>query len=377
MNVGLYIHIPFCLQKCFYCDFPSYSGLEFLYADYIAALDREIADQGGLLSNDYVDSIFIGGGTPTILPAGSLTQIMDTVHKTFRVAANAEITVEANPGTMDHAKLLELRQCGINRISFGVQSFSNPILSAIGRIHTAEAAVESIAMAQACGFDNVNIDLMYGIPSQTVSDLQASLNTAYELKVQHLSVYGLKVESGTAFADWQNQGILRLPDEDEEETMYDQAVAENNRHGFLRYEVSNFAQPGYECRHNLKYWHFNPYIGFGSAAHSFVNGVRRANVTSVSEYVQRIRTGRTAVESVECSENETAMAEFSFLALRTVRGLSIAEFNRRFNNDFLARYTSVIEKLKKLGLIEFDGRFLRLTERGMKFGNQVFQEFIL
>lgn len=377
MSVGLYVHIPFCKQKCYYCDFPSYAGLEHLYKDYVAALVREISDQGGLLSESVVDSIFIGGGTPTVLPTHLLVVVLENIKRSFRVAPNAEISIEANPGTTEKTMLQEMRRLGVNRISFGVQSFSNDVLREIGRIHTAETAVDSVVLAQDCGFTNINIDLMYGLPNQSLEQLKRSLLAAYQLEIQHLSVYGLKVEEGTCFAELEAEGALNLPSDDEDEAMYELSIANNTQHGFKRYEISNFAKLSYECRHNLKYWYSEPYLGLGAAAHSFLDGVRRANVSSVKDYIECSRSGKSLVANVEHPTVETAMAEFSFLALRTVRGISIRDFNETFNNDFFAVYQHRLTRLERMEAILSDGEYVRLTPQGMKFGNAVFREFLL
>lgn len=378
MRVGLYVHIPFCKQKCYYCDFPSSAGLEHLYKDYVAALVREIAEQGGLLSETVVvDSIFIGGGTPTVLPIHLLVDVLENIRHSFRIAPDAEISIEANPGTIEKTKLKEVRRLGVNRISFGIQSFSNDVLREIGRIHTAETAIDSVVLAQECDFSNINIDLMYGLPNQSLEQLKHSLLTAYQLDVQHLSVYGLKVEEGTCFAELEAKGVLNLPGDDEDEAMYELSIACNMQHGFKRYEISNFAKLGYECRHNLKYWYSQPYLGLGAAAHSFLGGARRANVSSVKNYIELSKSGKSLVEIVEHPSVETAMAEFSFLALRTVRGISIRDFNDKFNTDFFAVYQQRLSRLERMEAILSDGEYVWLTPQGMKFGNAVFREFLL
>ncbi|MEG6585811.1 radical SAM family heme chaperone HemW [Dendrosporobacter sp. 1207_IL3150] len=376
MNLGLYIHIPFCSQKCFYCDFPSYSGLDYLYSDYIAALSREISDRGGLLSDYTVDTVFIGGGTPTILPAGLLENLMENLQKNFNISSNAEISIEANPGTVEESKLKLLRSAGVNRISFGVQSFSNDLLKAIGRIHTAEDAIQSVNLAHRCGFNNINIDLMYGLPNQSLEHLKSSLLKAYDLEIQHLSVYGLKIEEGTLFADSSEKGLLKLPEDSLEDQMYEFVIKENIRHGYDRYEISNFAKCGYECQHNLKYWNFEPYVGLGSAAHSFINNTRQANIRDVRQYIYSLESGEFPLESEERLDDNTAIEEFAFLSLRTVKGLSLEKFSAKFNLDFFEIYKNIINRLEKKRVILIEEGYVRLTPLGMKYGNQVFSEFL-
>lgn len=377
MSLGLYIHIPFCRRKCFYCDFPSYTGLEHLYSAYVAALCREIADQGGILSGAVVDTVFIGGGTPTVLSGKLLAAVMDSIRQAFKLADNAEISIESNPGTAGRSMLAQLRQCGVNRMSFGVQSFSDPVLAALGRIHTAGEAVQAVELAQKAGFENLNLDLMYGLPDQSLQDLHDSLAMAYRLNVRHLSVYGLKVEAGTGFACLANQGRLNLPDDDLDDAMYEVVMDSMPKLGFARYEISNFARPGYQCSHNLKYWQYQPYLGLGAAAHSFIDGQRRANVSDVKKYIDSVSSGQPPAVLIEQPDRQTAMAEFCFLALRTVQGLSVSQFEHCFSCDFFSVYQFAVDRLVRKGTVIVAGDNVRLTALGMKFGNQVFSEFLL
>lgn len=376
MILGLYIHIPFCRQKCLYCDFPSYSNMDHLYDDYIAALCREITGQGGSCLSYDVDTVYIGGGTPTLLTAEQLREVMTSVRKHFNITADAEISIEANPGTIDEYKLTCLKKYGINRISFGVQSFSDTLLKCLGRIHSSADAVSSVKIAQKVGFRNINVDLMYGLPNQTMKDLQESIETAARLEVEHLSIYGLKVEEQTPFAEMQARQQLNLPTDIVEEDMYDLATELAHKYGYIRYEISNYAKKGYTCRHNLKYWSYKPYLGVGAAAHSFLGTERLANTANVTEYIQMINKDNSAVKSREKLTISDAKAEFVFLALRTVDGLAYNDFNRYFNDDFLVRYCGVLEGLMQRGLINIDQQRVKLTELGMKYGNQVFFHFI-
>lgn len=376
MKIGLYIHIPFCQQKCLYCDFPSHAGLTNLYQPYVAALCREISGLGGVLSGEIVDTIYIGGGTPTVLSANCLRQIMQQVHASFSIDKTAEISIEANPGTIDFGKLLALRAAGVNRISFGVQTFCDPLLLSIGRIHSAAQGVEAVKMAQSAGFNNINIDLMYGLPGQTTQQLRDSILQAVELDVTHISAYGLKVEEGTPFAMMQQQGTLKLPDEDTDEEMYEITTHLLPIKGFARYEISNFAKSGYECRHNLKYWQYQPYIGGGAAAHSFWRSERLANTADVVTYIRTIEQGLLPIEERENPESGTAMAEYVFLALRTVQGMSVQKFNHYFNVDFFTYYEDTVKMLTGKNLIVLTENRIFLTEIGMKYGNVVFRSFL-
>lgn len=376
MKLGLYIHIPFCRQKCLYCDFPSYDNLTHLYQDYIDALCREIAEQKSRFSGWVVDTVYIGGGTPTVLPGELLGRLFASLTATFSLEAAVEITVEANPGTIDLPLLKALRAWGVNRLSFGVQTFVPHLLPLLGRVHTAEQGIEAVELARAAGFDNINLDLMYGLPEQRQADVADSLSRATELGVPHLSVYGLKVEEGTPFAVSHAAGKLALPDETEEEAMYDLVTAFLRQAGYRRYEVSNYCLPGYECRHNLKYWHYQPFLGLGAAAYSFVDGVRWANTPHVTEYIQAQRKGALAVQEREVLDRRTQIAEFIFLALRTAAGLDSGIFQERFGISFWDAYRATIDTLAQRGLVERCGSRLRLTDLGMKFGNIVFSSFL-
>lgn len=375
-TMGIYVHIPFCRQKCLYCDFPSFSGQESLYEEYAAALDREITGRGGLFSAVPVDTVFFGGGTPTALPARQLAKLLQSLREYFAVTADAEISLEANPGTVDAAALHTLRQAGFNRISFGVQSFHDPLLKALGRLHDSAGGAAAVEAARRAGFDNVSVDLMYGLPGQTLAQLQESLRRAVALAVDHLSVYGLKVEDGTPFGDAWEAGALDLPLEETEEAMYDFVTRWLPEQGYGRYEISNYSLPGRYCRHNLRYWRYLPYLGLGSAAHSFIEGQRRANVTDVKEYIHRIQNSGTAEDFVEEYQRSHALSEYVFLALRTCEGMALAEFSQCFAADFRQLYQPVIEQLQREGLISLTGEKLFLTERGMKYSNVVFRAFI-
>lgn len=376
MNLGLYLHIPFCRQKCYYCDFPSYSGMENLYEAYTAALCREIFGQGGIFTGQTVDSIYIGGGTPTVLDAAQLVKIIQTVYTYFTVAANAEVSIEANPGTVDSRKLNVLRDSGINRISFGVQSFNDQILRSIGRIHSEAEAVQAVQLARQAGFTNINIDLMYGLPGQSPEDAALSMDQAAALGSSHISAYGLKVEEGTPLVDLLAVKRLTLPDEAEEESMYELTVRHLPELGYHRYEISNFSRPGAECCHNLKYWRFQPYIGLGAAAHSFFAEERYANVSDVRQYIDCQVRGESAVRYREKTGRDDAMAEYIFLALRTVQGLTVAEFNQYFQADFFACYHPTIQQLLRQKLIVLTDKTARLTKLGMKYGNIAFRSFL-
>lgn len=376
---GLYIHIPFCRQKCFYCDFPSFAGRERYEADYTDALCRELAVQGVLYREKWGSprTIYMGGGTPSLLPIGLLAKILQAIADVFGDAADREFTVECNPGTVDAAKLRALRAGGVNRLSFGVQTFDDTLLKKIGRIHTGAQAREAMALARTAGFQNVSMDLIYGLPGESLAELERDLEAMVALEPEHISIYGLQLEEGTAFAKMQEMGRLMLPDDDTVERMYDTMTAFLPAHGYARYEISNFAKPGFESRHNLSYWQDVPYLGVGAAAHSYLEGQRYENVREIPAYIEGIRTGKGVRRQEETMTREIAMEEFAFLALRTARGIDRARFARRFGVPLEAVYADAIAKLKRQGLLEADEAGVHLTSLGMKYGNMAFEEFLL
>lgn len=376
MNIGLYVHIPFCRQKCLYCDFPSYCSLEALYEPYTNALCREISGQGALFPQAMVDTIYIGGGTPTLLSPISLGKIITEIRKAFQVSPEAEISIEANPGTVSPAALRTMREIGISRISFGVQTFSDSLLPLLGRIHTKADALSAILWAKEAGFTNINVDLMYGLPEQTIANFKHSLETAVSLAIPHVSVYGLKVEEGTPFAALSVADQLALPSEEVEESMYDMVTDYLPACGYERYEISNYAVSGYVCRHNLKYWNFEPYIGVGAAAASFINGIRTTNVVDVSRYIAMVASATRPIGFIDDAGRDAAMGEYIFLALRLTVGLDANDFARRFGVGFFDKYRPVVESLLSQQLLHRTTNGVALTVKGMKYGNQVFAAFL-
>ena len=376
--MGIYIHIPFCLARCNYCAFVSLAGAEEMHAPYVAALCSEIAAAGGdfSLPAAKVDTVFLGGGTPTVLAASALGEILQKVRTTFVLDADAEISIEANPGTLDPVKLSLLRFAGFNRLSIGVQSFDDAVLNAAARIHRAAQAKETFSQAREAGFDNISLDLMYGLPGQSGASWQDTLKQAIALGPEHISAYGLKLEEGTPLSKAVESGRVALPVEEAEEAMYDELNVLLPQKGYLRYEISNYALPGQECRHNMKYWRWRSYRGFGVAAHSFCDAERFANVEGVQEYLKRIHAGHSPENFRETADPTTAMAEYAFLALRMAAGLNGAEFARIFDRDFDAVFGVQIGRLERKGLLVCENKTVRLTALGMKLGNQVFVEFL-
>ena len=377
---GIYAHIPYCVKKCAYCDFVSSAvgtSASAEMEDYAAALAAEILREAPPLRarRGDVTTVYLGGGTPTALPAALLTQILDTVHEA--AGTPVECTVEANPGTVDESYLTQLKDAGVNRLSLGVQSFDDRLLCAIGRIHTAEEARAAFRAARAAGFDNISLDLMYALPTQTLADLRRSVNEALALAPKHISVYGLIVEEGTPFAAAEAAGRLALPDEEAVEEMYDYLMAELPAHGYRRYEISNFARAGYESRHNLGYWQNVPYLGVGAAAHGYIDGVRWGNEMDTRRYIRAIRAGEN-VRIPEDAERTAAnaMEEYAFLALRTAEGIDEADFQRTFGCAIDDIYSAVIAHYIERKLLCRAQGHIALTAAGMKLGNEVFAAFL-
>ncbi|MBQ3442430.1 MAG: radical SAM family heme chaperone HemW [Selenomonadaceae bacterium] len=362
----IYIHVPFCERKCNYCAFNSKVSDAAERQAYVEALTKEI----NLRADDStVETIYFGGGTPTTLELGELEKILWAVRKAFSVDERAELTIEANPGTVDGNYLRGLKSLGFNRLSLGVQSFDDGLLKTLGRIHDSRAAIETVELAKIF-FGNVSVDLMYGLPNQTLNHLRRDLERVKALDAQHVSIYGLEIEEGTKFFELRNQ--LPLPDEETCADMYDLITETLPTLGFRRYEISNFAKEGFESRHNVGYWTGKKYFGFGAGAHSFDGALRTSNVRDVAAY---IKGGVPIVEEV--ITRQAAMEEFCFLGLRMTAGISAQTFRKKFGVNISEVFGAVIAKNRQRGLLEVSGDRIYLTARGMALGNEVFADFLL
>lgn len=384
---GLYIHIPFCRQKCFYCDFPSFAGREKKIDRYLQALEQEFAllrqrvhskDNARDTERKFAPrTIYIGGGTPTALNTHQLAKLLEIIPKYVAVAKAEEFTVEMNPGTVDREKLLLLQQAGVNRLSVGVQSFDDHCLQKIGRIHTAQEAVDTIELAHNLGFGNISLDLIYGLPQQDMEILTKSVTRALTLPVQHISIYGLQLEEGTAFHRMEALGKLKLPADELVEAMHDYIVEKLPEAGYQRYEISNYALPGYESKHNLAYWQDVDYLGLGSGAHSYWQGTRYENPRGIDDYISALEAGRLPAIVEEQVDRQAHMEEYCFLGLRTAAGIDKNLFQQKFGVDLFSVYGRTIEKLVAQDLLQHTAKGIALTPLGMKYGNQVFAEFLL
>lgn len=392
-ELELYIHIPFCVKKCNYCDFLSFGTEDERLSDtpchptrqlpvpevYVDRLCREIRWYGQKeeFSHRPVISVFFGGGTPSLLSEAQIFRLMAELRDNFLIRRDAEVTMEANPGTLTPGKLKQMRFCGINRLSLGLQSTVERELKALGRIHSYGAFLQSFKWAREAGFKNINVDLMTALPEQTMSSYLKSLEQTAALKPEHISAYSLIIEPGTPFERMEAQGELALPDEDEEREMYHLTRKFLSEMGYERYEISNYARPGYECRHNIGYWRGRDYLGLGLGASSLINGRRFLNRTEIKDYLALTMGSDGWYEAVEPLTPAAKMEEFMFLGLRLVRGVSEKDFYRKFGVKMMSVYGEVIRKneLEKL-LIRKNG-WLCLTELGMDLANMVMTDFIL
>ena len=372
----LYIHIPFCIRKCNYCDFLSFPETESGIAQYCHALKEEIKRTGDQAEGIGVRSVFIGGGTPSILEAEQITEIMTCIRNNFSIEKNAEITIESNPGTLNAEKLNCYHELGINRLSIGLQSTDDDCLRRLGRIHTFQEFEKNYEQARKSGFQNINIDLMSGLPGQSLRGYEDTLNRVTELKPEHISSYSLIIDEGTPV--YKSDSVLQqLPDEDTERKMYERTKEILAQQGYERYEISNYARQGRECIHNLGYWEQVPYLGMGLGASSFYNGARFSNERNFRKYISTPYLPFEHREDYVQVSREEQMEDTMIFGLRKMKGISVSEFEREFGTPIWEMYGSVIERYSNLGLLIQEGDVLRLTDAGIDVSNRIFEDFIL
>lgn len=369
-TLGVYVHVPFCRRKCRYCDFASFAGLEGLIPRYFAALQRDIEAGVPEASEWTIDSVFFGGGTPTLAGASHLTETLGCIQRRFHMSSDAEVTTEANPGTFDRDMMRQLHESGFNRLSIGLQSTHDRLLESIGRIHSYDQFLGAFDAARRAGFSNIGIDLIYGLPGQTVDAWHKTLRETALLEPEHISAYGLQVEAGTPLAADVASGRTALPSDDETADMFLLAHEYLSGNGYDHYEISNYARPGRACRHNLRYWRCEPYLGFGSAAHSFFEGRRFARVKDPSTYVLRVMEGLSSLESSETIDVRQAVFEYLMLGLRTRDGVGAGDFERRFGFP-LEGVLNGRDEIERAALIETEGDRLRLSTAGWSVSNAV------
>lgn len=365
-TLGIYIHIPFCASKCAYCDFNSRAGMEKLMPKYHNALLRHIREAAPQLREYYADTVYFGGGTPSYYGAGRLADIFNALKRAALIYKTAEVTVEANPDSVRYRDLLLLRSEGVNRLSLGAQSANDDILKLIGRRHSWKQVLMAVKNARSAGFDNLSLDLIYGLPSQTKEDWADTLNRALDLGPEHLACYGLKLEPGTAMYEYRDSPIL--PDDDEQADMYLYTCETLERFGYRQYEISNFAKPGFQSKHNLKYWLLKDYMGFGPGAASCAGGARYSYVKDLAEYISGVQSDKTILDEYEEIGLLDRAAEYIMLGMRTVRGISEKEYHNLYRSDFAPLEELLGEYQRKGWAVQENGRW-HFTPAGFLLSN--------
>jgi len=372
---GLYIHIPFCRSRCSYCDFATgiYQGE--LAARYVRALVDEISTSR--IAGARVDTVYFGGGTPSLLAPAQLDLILSALHGQFDIDRNAEVTLEMNPGTVNRDQLRSFRHSGVNRASFGAQTFDDAELAKLGRSHSSADTFKTFQQLRAAGFENVSFDLIAGLPGQTLSGWQQNIEQSLALQPEHLSFYLLEVHSGTPLADHIRRGVQPAPDEDLAAVMYEWMIERGAAAGYEHYEISNLCKPGFSSRHNTKYWTGAPYYGFGCSSHSFDGRARRwSNERDVLRYVENVEQGVSTVVEEQGLTEADLRAEALFLGMRMMRGVDVREYRELFGVDLRAEHRDELDRFREAGLVEFDGDLIRLTRNGALMSNEVFAAFV-
>jgi len=373
-HVSIYVHIPFCARRCPYCDFNTYAWRGSIVHDTLQAICSHIESTHA--GDVVVPTIFFGGGTPSFPDPEGIIRILDTIRSRFNVLLDAEISIEANPGTTDRARYAILRRAGFNRLSMGVQSFDDQLLQVLGRIHTAGEAIGSFEAARQAGFENINIDLMFALPGQTMQQWQRTLRVAISLQPEHISCYSLTIEPNTPFYTLQRRGHLNLPDEETDLRMYLYAIRALTRAGYEHYEISNFAKPGYRCRHNIVYWLNEEYLGFGPGAVSYWQGVRWKCLSNPRRYIQAVRDGLSLVEEEERLDACASLGETIMLMLRLREGVYVRAVEERYGVNLAQRYAHQIKRLRRLRLLEVTPERWRITPKGLPIANTICAEFL-
>ena len=390
--LSIYLHIPFCSKRCGYCDFTTYAGKESLIPAYVDSLCDEIQYVTENCDEKIgAKTVFFGGGTPSLLSIGQFEKIVESIRSSFDLRHDAEISLEANPGSVNKDYLIGLKNLGFNRLSLGAQSTNDGELKFLGRIHNREDILDSVQAARIAGFKNINLDLIFGLPGQKLENWKKSLSDVTDLNIEHISLYALTIEKGTPFGALAEKGLMNIPDPDLAAEMYDWSADVLNRVGFQQYEISNWGRDDFECRHNLQYWHNKPYLGFGVGAHGFANNMRISNVLRIKDYITRLEKKRTetngkmnerypispATVSIKPVGRKTSMQETLMLGMRLTReGVSDQSFRDRYGERMVEIFGKEISELTELKLIEWVGDSLRLTKHGRLLGNQVFMRFV-
>ena len=375
-ELAVYIHMPFCKKKCHYCDFVSFAGMDDWIDEYIDFLLMEMNWYKPYLKDYSIKTLFIGGGTPSYVDGKYIKRLIEFIRENYNAENVEEITIEANPGTLNREKLILYKEAGVNRISLGAQSLNDRLLKTIGRIHTSEDVVESIRLIKALGFDNINVDLMFGLPNQTVADCISTLEVVVDLGVEHISYYSLILEENTPISRWYEEGKIKLPDDELDRMMYHEGVKFLKSKGFKHYEISNFCKPGFECKHNLFYWQIRPYMGFGIAAHSNVEKNRFSNYTSFNDYFSSLKEDKAPINVAEYIDSNMEMAEYMIMGLRLIDGIDKDDFRSRFGKNIEDVYGHVIDKYVREGLLEENSNNVKFTEKGLDLSNIVYVDIL-
>lgn len=374
-ELGIYIHIPFCKSKCIYCDFISFANKETNIKKYIDALNIEIENNK---KNYKINTIYIGGGTPSFIDSKYIIEIVEKIKSNYKVEEKAEITIEVNPGTVDEEKLRDYINIGINRISIGLQSTNNKILKQIGRIHTYEEFINTYNLARKVGFKNINVDLMLALPNQTLEEIEDSVKRVIKLNPEHISIYSLIIEEGTKMEELVNNKKIQLPSDELERKMYRNIKNELEKSGYRHYEISNFSKKGFESRHNTNCWYQKEYIGFGLSAHSYIDNKRFCNTNNIEEYIKNIENNsiKNNIHICEIQNEEEKKKEYMLLGLRKIDGVNIQEFKNKFVDNPIYLFRKELEKLVENDLIQIDLNNIKLTNKGLDLANLVWREFI-
>lgn len=374
--LGLYIHVPFCAQKCYYCDFNSYKINSNQKKEYLINIEREMKFYKDEFKDKCFDTVFFGGGTPSILTVDELQELVNNINENFNIKKDAEITIECNPGTINREKLEAMKKMGINRLSIGLQATQNYHLKSIGRIHTYEEFEKNYYDALDIGFENINIDLMYALPNQKTQEWKDTLDKIIKLNPSHISAYSLILEEGTKLYDMYQNKEFELLDEDTDINMYNYTIDTLKRHGYSQYEISNYSKENLECKHNIIYWKCDNYLGLGPGASGFIGDTRYSNIEDICEYNKCIMQNiRPVSEEMELTKKDK-IEEFIFMGLRMNEGINVDIFKERFDTDFYDIYQEVMDKLIKRELVRFDGKNISLTQKGREISNSVFIEFL-
>lgn len=380
-EIGVYIHIPFCLSKCFYCDFASFAKKEGMIEQYVYALCNEILKNAEILSQYKITTIYIGGGTPSYIDEKYIKQILDTLMLFVDKEELKEVTIELNPNSVTKEKLLTYKEAGVNRLSIGLQSTHNNILKRIGRVHKLEDFENTLNLANEVGFNNISLDLIYPLPDLNLEHFKASVDYVLNLKnknIKHISIYNLEVHENTKLAFLLNEGYVTLVDEDEEYEMYNYLKDTFEKNSYHRYEISNYALSGYESKHNTRYWNQELYLGFGSGASSFFGGARYSNIKDIEKYIECIENNYSTIddESYEELDLLSLMKEYVMLSLRKTEGLDMVKFNNKYKKDVYEIFGEELKELENNKLIEKGNNYIRLTSRGLEVANLVWEKFV-